>query len=153
MSVMYILGWVLLVSWGATILGAVLNTDSKRSRVREAVEAVALPLTILMSKPHKERTRPTLSMQRGILAFMVIMFGRYFPTEWGPWSWAALATLVFALIVEAFFAIVPIAELMAFLTSVFGSGVAKRTKKVEVETVVETQTVPAPEPAHDGAVG
>lgn len=78
-------------------------------------------------------------------SFRLFMFGLWaaflwnFPTEWGPWSFGALAVIALALPVADLFAAAPVIEGLTALASIFGAQIAKRTSKSTLtsETTVE----------------
>ena len=79
-----------------------------------------------------------------IVAFITVMR----PTEWNPWSFAALAVLALALPARDLFAVIPMAEMFAALTAWFGGVVGKRvTKSTTIEETEGPSGVMLPEPS------
>lgn len=166
MTPLGIFGWALAIGYVATIVGAWMDT-TQRSRTREVIDALALPLSVFMSGSRKRK----LSGLRVILGLCTYAFLVNFPAFSGRDAVWALAILVFALIVDTLFAAVPAREMLTALLAYFGGKVAERTTSVTVDTkggggggtiTVEQEQpdqaklaadAPEPKPAADGALG
>jgi hypothetical protein len=136
----HVVGWLVLVAYVARVVGAAMD-KTKRSRIREVVEALSLPLTMLMSKPPRGSVAEEgVTRTSTLSALRVLAFGMFVVvaslvvaplSRTDIWGLAIPAGL---LVLDTLLAHVPLTEFMAFLTSVFGSGVAKRAAaKVEVD--------------------
>jgi len=81
--------------------------------------------------------------------FHVLLFGlwvaflTHFPSAWGPWEWATLATLALAKPIADLFAMAPISEGLAALAAIFGATVSKRMSTSSTSSTTET-TVEGP---------
>lgn len=154
---------VLLVSWAATVIGALLGYGDpapgsrrpRRPRGREIVDALALPLSAIESKHKRGRKLSALR----ILAYSVFAIAAgLVRAPLGGWDVAALGLGPLLLILDTLLAQVPASEFLAALTAVFGAAVAKRTRTVQVEEELELPTPPAhpgpdEEVAGDGGTG
>lgn len=166
LSVLNVLGAVLLLSWVATIVGAGM-IDSQRSRVREIVDALAMPLSMLSSK-RRDCSRKLSTLRVLALALFSVVVGLV-DRPLDRTELIALCSPALLLVLDTLLAQVPAAEFLAALTAWFGGKVAERTKtsvKVDTEggdgtppkvTVEQPkapeQPVPVPAPAADGAAG
>lgn len=163
-----VVGWIVLLAYVARILGAAMD-KTKRSRVREIVDALSLPLTMFMSKPPRGSVvEEGMTRASTLSALRVLAFGMFVVvasivqaplTTTDVWGLAIPAGL---LVLDTLLAHVPLTEFMAFLTSVFGSGVAKRAAaKVEVDApaggsttvTVDVPKDPSAPDVDDGSVG
>lgn len=157
-----VVGMLLLIAYAATIVGAAMD-KTKRSRVREIVDAFALPITMLCSKPPRVPIEENVPRRRDLSGLRVLAFGIFAVvsafidaplSDIEVWGLVAPAGL---LVLDTMLAHVPAREFLAWLTSLFGSGVVRRAKarEVSVETSTEGTSVEikADEPAADGALG
>lgn len=166
LSVLNVLGGVLLLSWIATIVGAGM-IDSKRSRVREVVDALAMPLSMLTAKRRGCSGKLSTLRVLALALFSVVVALVDRPLDWT--ELIALCSPALLLVLDTLLAQVPAAEFLAAITAWAGGIVADRVKtsvKVDTEggdgtppkvTVEQPkapeQPVPVPAPAADGAVG
>ena len=87
------------------------------------------PLTMLMAKNNGKRE---FSQLRVAVFVSLVAFVYNWPESFGPWDFAALATILLALPISDLFAKAPVQEALTALTVIFAGAASKRLNREDL---------------------